>query len=124
MSRLDQQWPEVGRLLATQSAASRRSLALRAATAARTRWTLKDPQDDEVLAAEVKRLDELAWQVQEDAEGGRATNEQYELAFRRARAMHATLFARQGHADDAIYEALHALHESFDLTALFDETTS
>jgi hypothetical protein len=60
-----------------------------------------------VIAREVERLDELAWNVQDDptAQAG-----DYEAAFQRARALNSYLLAHyERQPGDALYEALHAL---------------
>jgi len=64
-------------------------------------------EDEDGMVSAVERLDLAAWDIQ-DRES--AAPGEYDLAFRRARAMNSLLLARFG--DDpveSIYEALHAL---------------
>ena len=78
----------------------------------------------ERLDALVETLDEVAWTIQEAVDDGSATSEEYEYAFRRARAANAWAIA---HVDSslegssaAVYEVLAALggSESAVLTIL------
>jgi hypothetical protein len=81
------------------------------------------PLDDAaVLTAEVDRLDELAWDIQERVELGEASEEAYEVAFCRARSVNAALLAfHDGDSSDAVYEALIALPEGTGDTAILSD---
>jgi hypothetical protein len=76
------------------------------------------PERADVLAL-VEELDELAWDLQDRAEAGTASQEQYLHAFARARAAAAAGFAFEGDAlvaaSEGLYEAHHAVQ---DLAAL------
>ncbi len=66
----------------------------------------------------MERLDRLAWEIQQDSA---AQHGDYELAFRRARAVNAYFLAKyRGSAADALYEALHALGAQSHPTMVFD----
>lgn len=60
-------------------------------------------RDESMLSAQVDELDDVAWKLHEAGE------DQYEVAFTRARAANALLFALHGDATEAVYEALTAL---------------
>ncbi len=108
MTRLAGQWPDVARDLAALPADRRRSVARAAALAALDAVAVAVPGGDaEDLANEVQRLDEVAWDLQDD--DGAAAGA-HEVAFRRARAL-AALHAAQfgGDPAEALYESLHAL---------------
>jgi hypothetical protein len=120
VSRLAQQWPDASHLIATLPIEQQARLARNAASAGLAAVQLTDPGDREALTLEVQRLDEIAWELQQLSEFQKGSGDQYDEAFRRARAMNATLFARYGDPEEAIYEALHALPDGFDLTSLLD----
>ncbi len=59
-----------------------------------------------------ERLDERAWDIQDQVEAGKALTEDYERAFRQARASAAIGFALEGSLQstfDALYEAYYAI---------------
>lgn len=77
----------------------------------------------DVSAADaVASLDEQAWYLQEQVERGDAPPEQYEAAFRRARAASAAQTLSDPEADvaDAAYEAVHALPPGVDALTVID----
>ncbi len=119
MTRLAQQWPECAERLAALDIDRQRQIAIRAALAGLDALGYPIPEGDELtVEAEVERLDGLAWEIQED---WAAQPEDYELAFRRARAVNAYFLAKyRGSAADALYEALHALGAQSDPTMVFD----
>ncbi len=95
MSRLAQQHRDLHHALTSQSA---------------------DEQRSSVERIVVKRLGNHAWTLQEQVELGNPTQEQYEEAFRRARAASAArlMIDPNSSAEDAVYEALHALPSDID----------
>jgi hypothetical protein len=109
VSRLGQHYADVHRALAALSALEKQ--------AAVERLVAVSLDANGVSAAiasapgEVERLDEQAWHVREQAERGTARQEQYEAAFRRARAASAAglLAAARCDLDEVAYEALHGL---------------
>ena len=115
VSRLKVQWPEVADALGELSGDRQRELAMRAAAAALEATGQRTPEGDErAVSAEVQRLDELAWDTQEDDS---APPDTYPQAFRRARAVNSFALAHfGGDPADAIYEALHALDAPTDGT--------
>ena len=119
MTRLEQQWPELARELAAFDSDQQRQIATRAARACLDAVGSQAPDGDEnAVKAEVERLDMIAWDIQGDEA---ATPGDYELAFRRARAVDAYALARFGGTPaDAVYEALHALGAPEAATFLFD----
>ena len=117
MDRLAQRWPTFAARLAALPDHEQRSAAQRAAAAAlvATGQLTQRLDDRPLLEAEVERLDDVAWQVQEQVDDGQASDEAYEEAFGRARAVNAALVAHHGGAPgEALYEALHALPETTD----------
>jgi len=84
VSRLSQQYVDLHRALSARSAVDQQAAVERLIAAALDANGLTAA--DVSAAGEVERLDEQAWLVQEQVERGSATQEQYEAAFRRARA--------------------------------------
>ena len=74
-------------------------------------------------AHEVERLDERAWALQEQTDSGKATQEQYRAAFRRARAAASARCLSDPELpwEEAVYEALHGLPEGFDWRPLVSD---
>jgi hypothetical protein len=68
------------------------------------------PED---LNSVVEELDRAAWDAQRDGDQDR-----YLLLFRRARAAAAVVYALEGQAAEAVYEASHALHEPAEIASL------
>lgn len=109
MSRLAQQYGDLHRTLAARS-----SLEKRAAVERLVAVALHANGVTAAVASApgaVERLDEQAWDVQEEVERGAATQEQYETAFRRARAASAARLLAEPDCDleEVAYEAVHGL---------------
>lgn len=97
----------LGRGLESLSAAQQEEVAVRAAAIAVEAADLPAPGDEHAVAAEVERLDVIAWDIQD---GEAAASDAYDTAFRRARGVDAFALARFGRSPaDAFFEALHAL---------------
>jgi hypothetical protein len=73
--------------------------------------TARDSTDVERL---VWSLDDVAWEMQEEAERGTASRVAYIQAFRRARAANGLLELVEGRHGRAVYEAAHALDDNED----------
>ena len=69
--------------------------------------TSRSPKDLEHL---VWSLDDVAWGLQEEAEGGKTSPAFYNLAFRKARAASSLLEMVEGRHGPAVYEAVQALN--------------
>ena len=69
--------------------------------------TSRSPKDLEHL---VWSLDDVAWRLQEEAEGGKTSPALYNLAFRKARAASGLLEMVEGRHGPAVYEAVQALN--------------
>jgi hypothetical protein len=108
VNRLEQQWPALAQQIATLTIDRQRELALRAASISLKAVGLPVPDgNEEALRMEVERLDQIAWDIQDDEA---AEPDAYDQAFRRARAANAFALTRFGDVpSDAIYEALQAL---------------
>ncbi len=61
------------------------------------------------LESLVRSLDTVAWDLQDEAEGGAASQAAYHQAFCRARAANAMPDLVKGSRDAAVYEAAHGL---------------
>lgn len=114
VSRLSQQYVDLHRALSARSAVDQQEAVERLIAAALDANGLTAA--DVSAPGEVERLDEQAWLVQEQVKRGSATQEQYEAAFRRARAASAvqSLAGPQVALEDAAYEAVHALPADVD----------
>lgn len=119
VTRLEQQWPEFAELLTTLEGDRQNQIAMRGALVSLDSVGSPAPEGDEpAVRAEVDRLDVLAWDIQGDAA---AKAGDYELAFRKARAMNAYLLAAfQANAAEALYEVLHALGAPEEAAFLLD----
>jgi hypothetical protein len=113
--RLAQQRPALAEPLSRLSPEHQASVAERAADLAVLASGVSIPARGEAaLAASVGALDEIAWDLQD------ADNEAYLSAFARARAANAVLFAVQGEAAEAIYEAAASLGEDAAILAMIN----
>ena len=121
MSRLAQQYADLHRSLAAQTAVEKRAAVERLVAVA------LDANDGTAAVASapggVERLDEQAWDVQEQVERGTATQEQYEDAFRRARAASAARLLAEPDCDldEVAYEAVHGLPAGVDALPVISE---
>jgi predicted transcriptional regulator len=68
-----------------------------------------DPQLRSQLWSLVESLDEIQWDLQDAIDEGRASQDEYEVAFNRARAAHSVYFAQD---PDALEAALEATYEA------------
>lgn len=117
VSRLAQQQPRLYRALTERTDIEQRAAVERlVGVAVRANGLSTDGVGG---AGAVEHLDEQAWALQEQVERGAATQDDYEGAFRRARAASAAQTLADPAADlaDAAYEAVHALPP--DVDALF-----
>ncbi|UOZ07870.1 hypothetical protein [Amycolatopsis sp. WQ 127309] len=124
--------PTVAGRLVSMSPTARRDLVVEVCRLAVDRADLTDPLIDVALAAKgsstpaarreiqalTERLDEQAWDIQDQVDAGAAAAEDYDRAFRRARAAAAVGFAAGESLEsayDALYEAYYAIgeHETF-----------
>ncbi len=114
VSRLSQQYADLHRVLSARSAVEQQAAVERLVATALDANSLTAA--DVSAPGEFERLDERAWLVQEQVKRGSATQEQYEAAFRRARAASAvqSLARPQAALEDAAYEAVHALPADVD----------
>lgn len=119
VTRLEQQWPEFTEQFTALDGDRQLQIAMRGALASLDSVGSPVPEGDEpAVRAEVDRLDALSWDIQDDAS---ARSGDYELAFRKARAMNAFLLAAfQGNATEALYETLHALGAPEEAAFLLD----
>ena len=117
MSRLAQQHADLHRALTAGSEAEQRA-AVERLVAAAVEATGLSPAD--ARAGVVQRLDEDAWDLQEQVERGNVRQDEYEAAFRRARAASAAQTLADPRADlaDAAYEAIHALQPHVDAVSI------
>jgi hypothetical protein len=118
VSRLAQQHADLHRALTEHSLVEQRAAVERLVSAAVRANGLSF--GDASAAGAVKRFDDQAWDVQQQVERGEAAQEEYEAAFRRARAASAAWTLADPTADlaDAAYEAVHALLPDVDLHSL------
>ncbi len=124
-TRLDSIAPELVARITGASPQQQRRIAVEAASLAVTAVGLHNPATEHALrvlraggldsqvrqAVEqlVEQLDETAWDLQEQAEGGRAEQAAYQQAFQRARAASSLAFAL---ADDPQAAALEGVYEA------------
>ncbi|MEQ0560482.1 hypothetical protein ABJI51_15445 [Amycolatopsis sp. NEAU-NG30] len=128
---LTQLSPGLARRLGAMPACERRSLAGRVCRVAVERTAVEagalaealqvlvgqaepSPELHRRVEAVTVQLDERAWDVQDSVENGEATEADYKLAFRRARASAAVGFALTNtleSASDALYDAYFAIEE-------------
>jgi hypothetical protein len=103
VSRLAQQYAALYDALEAKRRTDRRAAVQRLVVAAVDANGFVASEATEVGLAE--RLDEQAWQVQEQIQQGKATQEEYEVAFRRARAASAVQMLADSEAawDDVAY---------------------
>ncbi len=125
-TRLESRSAELSRLIEAADGDRQRRIAVRVAEAALAAVPLDEPESASALAdlaagrrggpgmrsaaALTERLDDLAWDIQEKVDEGRAEQAEYLEAFRRARAVNAVVFALG--ADDARQAALEAAYEA------------
>lgn len=109
MSRLAQQYGDLRSALDAQRPSDRGAAVERLVAAALDAAGLD--ASEATAVGLVEHLDEQAWTVRERVEQGKATQEEYEAAFRRARAASAVQMLADSDAvwDDVAYEAIHAL---------------
>jgi hypothetical protein len=140
--RLDSEAPDLAERLRSAGNAGLRAVADKIAAAAVAAMKVSDPRIDAGLHAAAARdwgntavradleklteeLDEIAWDIQEQAEEGTATEAEYETAFRRARAVAALCFSLESDAataaSESVYEAWHALDNPDVVRDLIDE---
>ena len=114
VSRLAQQHADLHRVLTAGSEAEQRAAVERLVAAAVEATGLSRADVREAGAAQ--RLDERAWDMQEQVKCGNVRQDEYEAAFRRARAASAVQTLADPRADlaDAAYEAVHALPPHID----------
>lgn len=115
MGRLAQQHSDLHRALAGQSPTAQRAAVERLVAVV---LDLAELDAATPMDADVQSLDEQAWDLLDQIEQGTATQDQYAVAFRRARAANAALLLAEPGCDleDVTYEAVHALPE--DVAAL------
>lgn len=120
-TRLKTRSADLSRLIESAVGEQQRRIAVRAAEAALAAVLLDEPELAPALAdlaaarwggpglrsaaALTDRLDNLAWDIQEEVDEGRAEQAEYLEAFRRARAVNAVVFALDGDAREAALEA-------------------
>jgi hypothetical protein len=121
VSRLAQQHPDLYLALTARPQVEQRAAVGRLVAAAVSANGLS--ADDASGAGVAERLDDQAWDMQEQMERGNATRADYEVAFRRARAASAAhaLAGLEADLADAAYEAVHALPADHDALSLIRE---
>ena len=103
---LTHQYPDLANLFSALDGVRQHEVALAIAeVAVRTSGTFLPNHDPAALAERVEVLDEVAWDLQDEAP------DRYVGAFKQARAANAVLWCVRGEPAEAIYEAIHALDD-------------
>jgi hypothetical protein len=115
-SQLTVQFPRLAAELARRSGPDLdeavRRIVEEALSATGLQVTSRSPKDLEQL---VWSLDDSAWRLQEEAEGGKTSPALYNLAFRKARAASGLLEMVEARHGPAVYEAVQALDGNEDV---------